>query len=97
MRGFLFVDRYIRIGGAGDSVMGGAVLAKNIVTTFVEVMSPASDVIALANIEVDLSTVPEGETVTFKWRGKPLFVRHRTPEEIASVQEVPLSSTTTSQ
>jgi ubiquinol-cytochrome c reductase iron-sulfur subunit len=45
-------------------------------------MSASADVLAMANIEVDLSTIPEGENVIFKWRGKPLFVRHRTAKEV---------------
>jgi ubiquinol-cytochrome c reductase iron-sulfur subunit len=49
-------------------------------------MNPSADVLALANIEVDLSTIAEGESVTLKWRGKPLFVRHRTAEEIAAAE-----------
>ena len=40
-------------------------------------MSASSDVLALAKIEIDLNTIPLGKSVTFKWRGKPLFLRHR--------------------
>ena len=36
----------------------------------------------MAQIEVKLSDIPEGKNMTFKWRGKPLFIRHRTAEEI---------------
>jgi len=46
-------------------------------------MSAAADVLAMASLEVDLSGIQEGETVTVKWRGKPVFIRHRTPDEIA--------------
>jgi ubiquinol-cytochrome c reductase iron-sulfur subunit len=67
----------------------GAVFVKNLVTDFVWYLGPPHDVIATSNIEIDVSKVPEGDTLTFKWRGKPLFVRHRTPEEIASVRNVP--------
>mmetsp|Transcript_6092 Transcript_6092/g.10079 ORF Transcript_6092/g.10079 Transcript_6092/m.10079 type:complete len:226 (+) Transcript_6092:24-701(+) len=57
--------------GAGETV-------KRLLLT----MNPAADVLALANIEVDLSSIAEGESLTLKWRGKPLFVRHRTQDEI---------------
>lgn len=40
-------------------------------------MSASADVLALAKIEVKLGDIPEGKSVTFKWRGKPLFIRHR--------------------
>ena len=50
-----------------------------------------ADVLALAKIEVDLSNIPEGKSVTLKWRGKPLFSRHRPADEIAAVRSVALS------
>ena len=40
------------------------------------------DVLALAKIEVDLYTIPEGKNAVFKWQGKPLFVHHRTANKI---------------
>ena len=46
-------------------------------------MNPAGDTLALASIEFDLSKVASGQQVVVKWRGKPLFVRSRTPVEIA--------------
>lgn len=65
---------------------------KSVVTYFVSSMSATADVLALAQIEIKLSDIPEGKNVTFKWRGKPLFIRHRTPEEISAEQAVPLAS-----
>ena len=50
---------------------------------FIDQMNPAGDTLALATIEFDLGKVVEGQQVVVKWRGKPLFVRHRTPKEIA--------------
>lgn len=55
-------------------------------------MSASADVLALARIEIKLADIPEGRSVTFKWRGKPLFVRHRTAEEIAVAQAVPVNT-----
>lgn len=55
-------------------------------------MAASADVLALAKIEVKLGDVPEGKSVTFKWRGKPLFVRHRTAEEIEQERQVDVGS-----
>merc|ERR1711862_278782 len=44
--------------------------------------SASQDVLALAKIEIKLGDIPEGKNMTFKWRGKPLFIRHRTAQEI---------------
>ncbi len=49
-------------------------------------MNASADVMAMANIEVDLSTIPVGKGVTVKWRGKPLFIRHRAPAEIEAAR-----------
>ena len=51
--------------------------AKSIVTEVVSSLAASGDVMAMSKIEIDLSEIPEGKNVTFKWRGKPLFVRHR--------------------
>ena len=48
----------------------------------VDQMNPAGDTLALASIEFDLTKVEAGQQVVVKWRGKPLFVRNRTPKEI---------------
>lgn len=45
-------------------------------------MSASADVLAKGSVEVDLSAIPLGTTATLKWRGKPVFIRHRTQEEI---------------
>lgn len=54
-------------------------------------MGMSRDVMAMGSVEVKLSDVPEGKSATFKWRGKPLFIRHRTASEIAREAAVPLS------
>ena len=54
-------------------------------------MNPSADVLALASTEVDLSPIEEGQAVTVIWRGKPVFVRHRTALEIEQAQEVDVS------
>lgn len=70
----------------------GLVPTKDAIVGLLSTMSPAADVLALAKIEVDLSAIPEGKNVVFKWQGKPLFVRHRTTEEIDAAQNVDIKS-----
>ena len=53
-------------------------------------MNPDASVQALASIEIDMSAIPVGQTITVKWQGRPVFIRHRTPEEIKTSQETPL-------
>jgi len=55
-------------------------------------MSASADVLALAKIEIKLGDIPEGKNVTFKWRGKPLFIRHRTAEEIDVENKVDINT-----
>lgn len=58
---------------------------------FVDSMNPAKDVQALASIEVDISQIKLGEEKKVMWRGKPIFIKRRTKQEIASAKEVQLS------
>ena len=53
-----------------------------LVLKFIVSMQASKDVLALASLEVDLSNIEEGSTVTMKWRGKPVFIKHRTEAEI---------------
>ncbi|KAK7913008.1 hypothetical protein WMY93_013219 [Mugilogobius chulae] len=75
----------------GATTVVGLYAAKTVVTQFVSSMSASADVLALSKIEIKLSDIPEGKNMTFKWRGKPLFVRHRTEKEIATEAAVSLS------
>lgn len=50
---------------------------------FVHSMNPAADTLAMSTTDVDISTIQPGQAVTVIWQGKPVFVRHRTPEEVA--------------
>jgi ubiquinol-cytochrome c reductase iron-sulfur subunit len=63
-----------------------------VVWPFIASMNPAKDVLALASTDVDLSPVAAGQAVTVMWRGKPVFVRHRTPAEITEARDVQLSA-----
>ena len=49
-------------------------------------MSASADVLAQAKVEIDLAAIPEGKNVIIKWRGKPVFVRHRTSDEIKDAE-----------
>jgi ubiquinol-cytochrome c reductase iron-sulfur subunit len=73
-----------------STTAAGAVGAACVAWPFIDQMNPAADTLALASIEFDVSTVAEGQSVTLTWRGKPVFVRHRTPKEIEEAREVPL-------
>lgn len=69
----------------------GAVTAGAAVWPLVDQMNPAANVLALASIEVDISAVEPGTEIKVTWRGKPVFIRRRTEDEIQRAREVPLS------
>ncbi len=73
---------YIATGAFGGI---GTALA---VWPLIDQMNPSSDVLALASTEVDLSPVKEGQAITVLWRGKPVFIRHRTATEIEAARNV---------
>ena len=56
----------------------------------IDQMNPSKDVEALAKIEVDVSSLLEGQSKTVLWRGKPLFIKHRSNKEIEEAQKVEL-------
>ena len=68
----------------------GAVGAGALAWPFIDQLNPDASVKALASIEVDISSVTEGAAITVTWRGKPVFIRHRTAEEIAAAEAVDL-------
>lgn len=68
-----------------------AVGAAAVAWPFIDSMNPAADTLALASIDVDLAPVAVGQAITVTWRGKPVFIRHRTEEEIAAARAVDLS------
>lgn len=76
---------YIATGAAG--VVGAGALA----WPFIDQMNPDASALALASIEVDVSAVEEGQSITVQWRGKPVFIRYRTADEIEAANSVPLS------
>jgi ubiquinol-cytochrome c reductase iron-sulfur subunit len=58
---------------------------------FVDQMNPTSAVLALSSVEIDISAIQMGQQAVFMWRSKPVFVRRRTPKEIAEAAAVQLS------
>ena len=80
-RDFLFTASYA-LGAVGVGVA---------VWPLIDQMNPDASVKALATTEVDVSTVGLGKTITVLWRGKPVFIRRRTQEEISKAQNVNLS------
>jgi ubiquinol-cytochrome c reductase iron-sulfur subunit len=69
----------------------GAVGAALAVWPFVDQMNPDAGTLALAEIEVDVSQVAEGQSITAKWRGKPVFIRQRTAKEVEDGKNVTMA------
>lgn len=59
-----------------------ATAARLAVVHAVTSLAASADVLALASVEVDISAISLGQTVTVKWRGKPVFIRRRTPAQV---------------
>ena len=76
---------YIATGAAG--AVGAALVA----WPFIDQMNPDASVRALASIELDIAPIAEGQGITIKWRGNPVFVRHRTAKEIEEAKAVPVA------
>ena len=66
----------------------GAVGAGAVIWPMIDQMNPDASVKALASTEVDVSAVNPGKTITVLWRGKPVFLKRRTSEEIAEARAV---------
>jgi ubiquinol-cytochrome c reductase iron-sulfur subunit len=81
-RDFLYI-------ATGAVAAGGAVA---VVWPLISQMSPDASTLAASSTEVDLAPIPVGQIVTVKWRGKPVFLRHRGPEEIKAAVDVDVAS-----
>jgi ubiquinol-cytochrome c reductase iron-sulfur subunit len=75
---------YLTAGAMGAVGVGSAIVP------FVHSMNPAADTLAVAETEVNISNVEVGQSIQVVWQGKPVFIRRRTPEEIAEAQSVPM-------
>ena len=81
-RDFLYLSS-MTIGGVGVAVF---------MWPFLKSMNPAEDTLALGSTEVDLSDISIGQSITVKWRGRPVFIRRRTQEEIVEANSVDVAS-----
>ena len=80
-RDFLFTATYtIGAGGIGATIW-----------PFIDQMNPDSSVKALATTEVDISQIEPGKSITVLWRGKPVFIKRRTENEINEARNVNIS------
>ncbi|WP_349357838.1 ubiquinol-cytochrome c reductase iron-sulfur subunit [Stappia sp.] len=69
----------------------GAVGAGALAWPFIHQMNPDASALALASIEVDVSAIEEGQSISVMWRGKPVFIRNRTAAEVEEASAVPIS------
>ena len=58
----------------------------------IDQMNPSKDVEALSKVEIDLTSIEEGKSKTVMWRGKPLFIKHRTSKEIEEAQNADITN-----
>ena len=79
---------FIHIATGAAGAVGLAVAA----WPLIDQMNPTGSVLAMSTIEIDLSPIKPGQQVVFTWRSHPLFVRRRTPKEIADARAVPVSA-----
>ena len=68
----------------------GAIGTAGFIWPFLKSMNPAEDTLALGSTEVNIADIEEGQGITVKWRGKPVFIRKRTQEEISEAKAVKL-------
>lgn len=79
---------YFMVGSMGLLSAAGA---KSTVEAFLSSMAASADVLAMAKVEVKLGAIPEGKNVIVKWQGKPVFIRHRTADEISEANDIDVS------
>lgn len=70
----------------------GAVGAGSVAWPFIDQMNPAADTVAMSTTEVNLAPIEVGQAITVMWQGKPVFIRHRTPEEITQADSTDVAS-----
>jgi len=69
----------------------GAVGVAAVAWPFIDQMNPSASVLALSTAEFDLTPISVGQSITVKWRGNPVFIRHRTEKEIAESKATPMA------
>jgi ubiquinol-cytochrome c reductase iron-sulfur subunit len=79
---------FLNIAAVAAGGMGVAAVAYPLVNQ----MNPSQDVLALASIDVDVSAIQPGQAIKTIWRKQPIFIRHLTPAEIQSANQVDVGS-----
>ena len=79
---------FIVVAANGMAAVGAACVAWPLIDS----LNPSADVLALSSTEVDLAPIAEGQSITVMWRGKPVFIRHRTQAEIDEANAVDVST-----
>jgi ubiquinol-cytochrome c reductase iron-sulfur subunit len=77
---------FIFIATGAMAAVGGAAA----IWPFIAQMNPDASVLALSTVDVDLTPLAEGQGITIKWRGNPVFIRYRTAKEIEEARSVPV-------
>lgn len=78
---------FLVVAASAFAAVGGAAT----LWPLVQQMNPDASTQALSSIEVDLSQIKEGQAVTVMWRGKPVFIRYRTKDEVAKAAATDLA------
>ncbi len=73
---------FLHVAAASATAVGAALAS----WPFIDQMNPAADVRALSTVDVDLEPIAVGQRITVTWQGKPVFIAHRTAEEIARAE-----------
>lgn len=79
---------FVVVAASGVAAVGAACS----VWPMLDSLNPSADVLALSSVEVDISSIKPGQTMTVKWRGKPVFIKHRTQEEIDEAIKTDIST-----
>ena len=79
---------FLQLTGFAFGAVGVACAAAPMINS----LNPAKDTLALATTEVDISAIPVGGSKTVMWRGKPVFIKHRTAEQIQEAEEVDVTT-----
>ena len=81
---------FLKLVAGSGAAIGGAAMAWPLIDS----MNPAKDTLALSSVEIDLAPIQLGQAITIMWRGKPVFLRHRTPDEIKAAGDVTMKQLT---
>lgn len=78
---------FIILGAQAMGALGAAAVA----WPMIDSLNPSADVLALASTEVDIGAIAEGQEIKVMWRGKPVFIRHRTAGDIEESKSVKMA------